>query len=162
MTFPSDRLAGQLSAAAQAVLDSPNRHKDLLLILSTGSEADDLDALLGPPPLAPSMVGDAQIASVEERRGAVGYVDARNRVSHQIQRNLDAFQIHMTFRLRAYLEAMALGLGLVAALTLAWMIGVRVDALGPPLWVVIGVLGGFLGTLLTDAARAIRGRGEAR
>jgi hypothetical protein len=160
--LPIDRLAGQLSAAAQAVLDSPDRHKDLVLILATGSEADDLELVLSPPPLAPSMVGDAQIASVEERRSAVGYIDARNRVTHQIQRNPDALQIHMTFRLRAYLEAMGLGLGLVGALVLAWSFGIHIDAVGPAVWVIIGLLGGFLGTLLTDAARAIRGRGEAR
>src|SRR5207248_7711583 len=49
-SLPIDQLAGQLSVAAQSVLDFPRNNPDLLLVLSAGAETADLIRFLAPPP----------------------------------------------------------------------------------------------------------------
>jgi hypothetical protein len=160
--LPIDRLAGQLSAAAQAVLDYPARHKDLFLTLASGANPSDLERLLAASPPAPALAGGAEAASPAQLQELVTFVDARNRVTHQIQRKLDAFQIHMTFQSRAYFQAMALGLGLLTGVLFAWIFNVDPRRLTLLQWVVIGVLGGFLASLLSDGIDALRNRLRAR
>jgi hypothetical protein len=156
--LPIDRLAGQLSAAAQAVLDYPARHESLFRILATGSNPDDVDTLLRPPPSAPL---PGQPMNADSQAEITRTLDARNRVSHQVQRNLDALQINMGFRWRLYMQLMSVAVGGVLA---AGMMSVaKAGPLDEPMFVGgVGLLGGFLASVgwdVVSAFQANRGRG---
>src|SRR4051794_7846135 len=49
-SLPIDQPAGQISVAAQSVLDYPRKNPDLALILSSGADVDDLITILSEPP----------------------------------------------------------------------------------------------------------------
>lgn len=155
--LPIDQLAGQISVAAQNVLDYPRHNPDLVLVLSTGAAAADVIEILSPPPppLPPGTPPSQQ---------HIAFIDARNRVAHQIQRNLDAIQIHMRRRLRRHLQSWSIVLGLAFALLLFWAF------VGCPLsdwrrvvrWVATGVLAGLFSALFSSALDALLGRTGAR
>jgi hypothetical protein len=159
--LPIDQLAGQLSVAAQSVLDFPRNNPDLVLILSSGAEVSDLIRILSPPPAARDrMPAERSSPSQEE----IDFLDARNRVAHQVQRNLDALQIHMSYWLQHYFQLWAIGFGLAFAFLLFWF------STGNPFlnwtlfrqWVVIGTLAGFFSTLFSNTLTALLGRRGAR
>ncbi len=164
--LPIEQLAGQFNAAAQAVLDFPARHQDLLKVLAAGAEAEDLQRVLSQRPQARTMAAARAAGapvSQEQEQGLVDFVDSRNRVAHQCQRNLDALQIAMVFRWKLILQIVSLIVGLACAVIVAWVL------IGPPDgadWLakvgVLGIIGGFLATVvrdLTAAIQNIKGRG---
>jgi hypothetical protein len=164
--LPIEQLGGQFNSASQLVLDFPASHSDLLRVLVAGADAADLQTLLSERPQARTMAAARTAGTPVDpqlEQAPVRFVDARNRVTHQVQRNLDALQIAMTFRWKLILQVMSLVVGSACAAATAWAIA------GPPNgteWVVkvavIGILGGFLSTVardLTAAIQNLRGRG---
>lgn len=157
--LPIEQLGGQLNSAAQVVLDFPARHTDLLRVLAAGADPVDLQTLLAERPQARTMAARAAGVPVDpqQEQALVGFVDARNRVTHQVQRNLDALQIAMTFRWKLILQLLSLVVAVGCTAAVTWAL------IGPPDggdWVakvvVIGVLGGFLSTVARDLAVAIQ------
>src|SRR5207244_1850758 len=91
--LPVEQLAGQFNTAAQVVLDFPSRHTDLLRVLAAGAEEADLVQLLTEQPRARTLAAARAAGGPvdpQQEQGLVAFVDARNRVAHQCQRNLDA------------------------------------------------------------------------
>lgn len=168
-SLPIEQLAGQANAAAQAVLDFPARHKDLLMVMAAGADSADVEILLStPPPPPPPLRAEAasggpeaaQQRTQEEERGK--FADARNRVAHQVQRNLDALQIVMSVRWKFRLQLLSILVSVVCAFIVTvvlfpwpetprgWMeAGLKVG--------LIGILGGFLSTVVRDLVAAIQG-----
>jgi hypothetical protein len=99
-----EQLCGQMSAATTVVLDFPARHRDLLTCLAAEADPDDRAALLRAAELGRAALermrsdapGDYQIL-----------VDARSRVTHQVQRSVDALQIAAGFRWKLTLQIAA-------------------------------------------------------
>jgi hypothetical protein len=94
--LPVEQMCGQISAASQIVLEYPQWHEPLFRLLSSQARQEDVAALLSPPPA--------------EADSAVPPRDARNRVTHHIQRSIDALQIALTFRLEVLSELLSFGL----------------------------------------------------
>jgi hypothetical protein len=158
-SLPIEQLSGQLSVAAQSVLDFPRTNPDLILILSSGSEVADLITVLAPPPIAMPRSAE-HLPSPEE----VAFVDARNRVAHQVQRNLDALQIHMGYWLQFYLQMWTIIFGVVATFLLfSFSVGIptsRWELFRQ--WAVCGVLSGFFSALFSNTIGALLGRRGGR
>ncbi len=95
-----EKLAGQISLAANTVIESPKRYKDLLALMANGADPSDLEILdkTEGETLNADAPGDDDTARAENAKVRVHFADARSRVSHQIQRNIDSLQLSATQR----------------------------------------------------------------
>ena len=111
-SLPLEQLCGQINSAAQIVMDNPKGHEELLRCLAASANTDDLQLLLEPPKVvrqARAMLDETGQAKYDS------YVDARNRVSHQVQRAIDSLQISAGFRWKLYLHLASITLSAVIA-----------------------------------------------
>ena len=145
-----EQLAGQASTAAQFVVDYPAGHEDLLRILATGTSIFDLDILFRAA-REPYAIGSDEMQKL---------VDSRTRISHLVQRNLDAFQISIASRWKLYLQIVAIVLSVVLMCFLVWVFPLNRGALEYIQAAVIGVLGGFMSSAVWDLFGLIRARPE--
>ena len=118
----TERLAGQLSAAAAIVVDFPARYRAALLCLASHAASEDLEAVLEGADL-----GRAHLDDLREKPGERDkydrFVDSKARVAHQVQRCIDAFQICTEFRWKFYLQIVSFSVSYVLT-----MIGLGINA----------------------------------
>lgn len=101
-----EKLAGQLSAAAAIVIDFPGAHRDTLLCLAADADYDDVKNVLRASDLGRAHL--EQMRSQPTSRSEYDkLVDSKARVMHQIQRNIDGFQIATGFRWKWWLQVAA-------------------------------------------------------
>src|SRR5262249_37403369 len=121
------------------------QHAPLLRVIGAGSD-EDVELLL---------------AATAEAKREPPFVDARNRVAHQIQRNLDALQIAMAFDWKIWLQVWSIGVSVGTAIVVAAILFEPADwaAWRPWSWrlLLVGVLGGFLSTVVRDLVTAVQG-----
>lgn len=150
--LPVEQLNGQLNAAAQAMLDRPARHEDLLRIFAHRADPKDVAVVLKGRPAAKAALAK--------------YVESRNSVAQQIQRSLDAIQIAMGHRWQWLLQGasvvvsaaiIALALTLYGGGAAFW----RSEHVGYAL--IIAILGGFVAPVARDLVAAVQNlRARAR
>jgi hypothetical protein len=151
--LPIEQVTGQMNAAAQMVLDFPWRHEHLFRCLAAQADVDDIRRLLDAHP--PDR-GPRRELSAEDKSALI---DARNRVTHQVQRSLDGLMISAGFRWKLCLQIASI---VVSALTV-W-VGLLLFVREPievfvrhlPVYVVISVLGGFLAPVARDLVAALQ------
>jgi hypothetical protein len=159
--LPIEQLCGQFNAAIQVTLDSPSRHRDLLTTTASLADPKDLQLLFEPPDEAKRPVSLSDPNQSDRRQQ---FIDARTRVTHQVQRAIDSIQISAGFRWKLYLQYASFGLSAVIA-----GLGVALFIHQPPasdkttafvrtvLTVgVTGVLGGFLAPVARDLVAALQ------
>jgi hypothetical protein len=141
--LPVEQMCGQISAASQIVLEYPQRHGPLFRLLAAQADQEDVSALLAPPP------GETDAA-------VSGYRDARNRVTHHIQRSIDALQIALSFRWKFYLQLLSFGTSfLIAALGIAMTS--NEDAVSKIVTAAfVGVVAGFVAPIARDLVAALQ------
>lgn len=142
------QLCGQMNSAAQIALAYPDRHPELLRFLAP--EADDEDVKLVAK--APSSAAQRDVApSAQQQAEMNALLDARNRVTHHLQRSIDALQISMSFRWKLYLQLTVYTICLVASLLsiLAIKGTTRYSAVEI---VLVAVIAGFLSPVISDLA----------
>jgi hypothetical protein len=180
-SLPTEQLAGQLSAAAQVVLDNPTAYEDLLWVLSKGCDPHDVEklirmprhvllgeeessqpqpisTLLGKGPGVGAGVSPADERS-ERRRKVSDAIDLRTRIAHQIERNLDGVQIAISKRWRLWLQLAALVASFaIILLTLAASSTTGMSKLQLALLTLIGgLLSGFMATVARDVVAVVQG-----
>jgi len=143
--LPVEQFTGQINAAVQAVLDQPDQYQHLVRLLAQRANPKDLKTLF-----------------VKRRPNAGAalehYMEARNRVSRQIQRTLDAVQIAMSNswkRLLHWLSVVISAAIIGAALTIYG---------GPDIWrgptygyaLATALLGAFIAPVARDLVSAIQ------
>lgn len=151
--LPIEQVAGQMNAAAQVVLDYPWDHEHLLRCLGAQANVDDLRKLLDTRPPA---TGPRPQPSPEERSALI---DARNRVTHQIQRALDGLQISAGFRWKLYLQIASIALSaLFVWIGLMLFVKEPIDVFVRhlPLYVLTAIFGGFLAPVARDLLAALQ------
>jgi hypothetical protein len=96
--LPSDRLVAQANAAAQSALDYPGvaHYYPLLAVLSQGAALKDLQPLVAH--------GSLRLAAADKQLSAED-IDARTRVAHRLQRNLDGMQISLGDKWQFFLQS---------------------------------------------------------
>lgn len=147
--LPIEQLCGQMNAAAQAVLDHPMDYPSLLLHLGCLSSTEDIRLLLSPPPSSRPTNTQGEIDPAAQQ-AIQNFVDARNRVTHQIQRAIDALQVSSGTRWKLWIQIFSI----VLSGLFAWL---AVPLFGPVHgWqefitvIVVALLGGFLAPIARD------------
>jgi len=141
-----EQMVAQMNAAVQITLDYPKQYYDLLAVMSEGADLDDVA----------TVISDSPTGSRAKKAPPSGdYLEARARVSHRVQRNLDAIQISLGNRWQFFMQLLALTLSTllleVAILSVAGAtFGTILIAL------VIGVVGGYLAPVTRDLVAALQ------
>ncbi len=148
--LPIEQLCGQINAAAQVVLDRPADHPDLMLCLASVADPVDIARVMFPPAEAKAA---RPVDDDEGRRRHDSFVDARTRVTHQVQRAIDALQITAGYRWKFGLQVISIGLSGVIAAIGVWRFA---PGAGLSSVLVIGVLGGFLAPVARDLVAALQ------
>jgi hypothetical protein len=103
--LPIEQLSGQIAAAAQVVMDYPARHSELLHCLASQVPKESVDRLLGvKDSLRVAFENLKRTDSTQARQELETLADAKARVMHQIQRNIDALQIAATYRWKFWFQ----------------------------------------------------------
>src|SRR5262249_25710559 len=89
------QLCGQMNSAAQMALAYPDRHPALLRFLAPEADETDIHTIVQHAQLTPEQKKSTNVDPI---------LDARNRVTHHLQRSIDALQIAMTFRWKFWLQ----------------------------------------------------------
>ncbi len=141
--LPAEQLVAQMNAAAQAALDYPPSYLPLLAVLSEGAAIEDVARVT-----AASGTKGAKAPAPED-------LDARNRVGHRIQRNLDGVQIALgddwTFWMQSVAILLTAGVIEIAVL--------RAPGASFTTFLValpIGILGGYLAPVARDLVAALQ------
>ena len=149
-----EQLCGQITAAATVVLDFPAMHRDLLTCLAAEADPDDRTALLQAAELGRAALDRVRTDAPDEYQRLV---DARSRVTHQVQRSIDALQIAAGFRWRLTLQSAAFAISYL--LTVAGMSLYRspqTSALASALVSVpLGLVAGFLAPIAHDVVAIV-------
>ena len=158
--LPVEQLTGLMNSATQVILDYPTLHADLLWVLAHGAAKADIEKLLKLPAGAGRKRDELSAA---ERQELTDFVDARNRVTHQIQRTLDAVQIAMGSKWKFLLGLASIVLsGAFMAVAFALFVpGSLLTTRRVTFYVIAAVIGGFLAPVARDlvaALQALRGR----
>jgi hypothetical protein len=145
------QLCGQMNSAAQMALAYPDRHPALLRFLAP--EADEKDVDLVAKSTDPAARRGAT-ASPQQQTEVDALLDARNRVTHHLQRSIDALQISMSFRWKFILQVIIYLICLIAsAVTILAM-----KDPGPYNFaeiLIVAVVAGFLSPVISDLAAVI-------
>jgi hypothetical protein len=148
-------LCGQMNAAAQVAIDYAQEHRDLLKTLACRAKLEDIQLLLYPPPAAKQP--RSSLADPQSQAEFNAYVDARNRVTHQIQRAIDGLQVSAGFRWKLYLQIASIVVSGIIAGFGVWHFGNFQDPLKQivtTIWV--GILGGFLAPVARDLVASLQ------
>jgi hypothetical protein len=141
--LPIEQVVAQMNAAAQIVLEYPRIYFPLLAVLSQGAAMEDV-----------SRVVQADDAAGGE--GKLAPLDARNRVGHRIQRNLDGIQIALGSRWKLWMQLVAISLTILfveAAIVTNVKEYTFVTVL---VGVILGVVGGYLAPVTRDLVAALQ------
>lgn len=164
-SLPIEQLCGQINAATQVLLDYPSLHWNLLRCLASEAQPADL-ALINPPDPAAHAARKmllrkpAVTLTDAEHNQVDDYVAARNRVSHQIQRAVDALQISVSFRWKFWMQLSSILLSAALGVT-TLLIGnayfdMRLTAAREcALIILTAILSGFLAPVARDLVAAL-------
>jgi len=150
--LPIEQVTGQMNAAGRIVLDFPWEHDHLFRCLAAQANADDVRKLIESRPPAQ---GPRPQLSAEEKSALI---DARNRVTNQVQRSLDGLQISAGFRWKLYLQVASIvlsGLIVWAGLMLFVREPIEVFVRHLPLYIATAIVGGFLAPVARDLVAAL-------
>lgn len=137
------QLCGQMNSAAQIALAYPNRHPDLLRFLAPEANDGDIESIV--------QSGTAP----KEGTDVNALLDARNRVTHHLQRSIDALQISMGFRWKFYVQIVIylICFGLAFFCLFAVKRGEYTVAEA----IAVAVCAGFLSPVISDFAATVNG-----
>lgn len=133
------QLCGQMNSAAQIAMAYPNLHPTLLRFLAPEADEGDLEKIVA---------GEKKGSDVDDE-----LLDARNRVTHHLQRSIDALQIAMGFRWKFYLQSISY----VVCFVLAFFCLSAVKSGGYTFaeTVAVAICAGFLSPVISDFAGAV-------
>lgn len=136
---PED-LALQIMAASQIVLDEADEYRALLRTLSHGASAGDIKLVLQGQPSAPP---------------TQPYFDARNRVTHRIQRNVDGLRMSVADDWKWWMQLVSIS---VSTMVVLIAVAVQPATTWGALFVAlpIGIVGGYLAPVTRDLLAALQ------
>ncbi len=138
-----EQVVAQMNAAAQIALEYPHVYFPLLAVLSQGADMEDVVRV----------VARAEAGTREPEPAAL---DARNRVGHRIQRNLDGIQIALGSRWKLWMQSVSITLT-VAFVELAIVTNVTDYNFATLLvGVVLGIVGGYIAPVTRDVVAALQ------
>lgn len=165
-SLDTPQLTGQIAAAAQVVMDHPTEYPDLYRCLAAQASGADVDRLLQTPPQPASATAGEDEKSARQRE-LTPWIDAKNRVGHQIQRALDGLQIAIDYRWKYLNQVIAFVLNAVfVAVALSYILtpaSARDRVTSVLAWLFLTILSGFLAPVAKDLVSALQQlKGRAR
>lgn len=144
-----EQLCGQMSAAFQMVLDYPRQYRDLLLVAGSVANPDDINEILNTDRSTIAR-GEGPVSPEQIR-----WSDARNRVTHQLQRAVDGFQIATGYRWKFWMQISSF---VVSAALAAIAVQTKGNGIIAHVGVIAftAVLAGFLAPVARDLAVTIQ------
>jgi hypothetical protein len=142
-----EQLCGQMNVAAQIVIEYPKLHEALLRCLAKDADPADIDAVLHPPDYISL---ERNTLTREQQENVTKVFDARNRLTHQIQRNIDALQISMGFRWKLWLQ--------IASFVISFVLAFIAVAGARSVWlaILLGGIAGFVAPVARDLVAALQ------
>lgn len=142
----TEQLCGQMNAAAQIALAYAPRHENLLNYLAPEADIGDLQKVVAPPDY---ISADRETLSPEQAENVGTFLDARNRVTHHVQRAIDALQISMSFRWKLILQSAVyvICFGIAAWGVFSFNRGGQNNLFDA---IVLGVIAGFISPIIRD------------
>jgi hypothetical protein len=138
------QLCGQINSAAQMAVAYPDRHPALIRFLAP--EADEADIR--------TIVEHAGMSQEEKQTENIDPVlDARNRVTHHLQRSIDALQIAMSFRWKFCLQIVIYAVCLILAFVC--LFAVKRGPYTVAEVIAAAVVAGFLSPVISDFAATV-------
>lgn len=138
------QLCGQMNAAAQIALSYPDRHPFLIRLLAPEADEKDIKSIVDSAGVDASQAAGTDVNEV---------LDARNRVTHHLQRTIDALQISMGFRWKFYVQIAIYVICFVLAFLCVFTANrSRFTVLE---WIAVGVVAGFVSPVISDLATAV-------
>jgi len=134
--LPVENLAGLCNSALGAAMDAPYNHKEILLSFSYPVEPKDLETIFN------------------NETDSDDYKEARGRIIHMIQRNIDAFQIRTSNRWEGWNKMAVILLSGIICLLVTISSGHFTSAL------ILAAIGGVLAPVAKDLVSAIRQMGN--
>jgi hypothetical protein len=138
------QLCGQMNSAAQIAVAYPDRHPALICFLAPEANDDDIDVIVK------SAGADAEQNTPENVNKVL---DARNRVTHHLQRSIDALQIAMSFQWKFYVQAVVYVICFAAAFVS--LFAVKRGGYTVAEAIAVAVVAGFASPIISDIAVAI-------
>jgi hypothetical protein len=149
--LPAEQLVAQISAATQIVLEYPIRHVALLKVFSQGADIADIDLFLRLSPDTAKPTSKEKGDAPDQR-----YLDARNRIAHRIQRNLDAIHIALAGDWKLLMQLLAFGFSFGLALFTVYAIAKQSGSHYPlVITAFVGVTSGYAASVFSDFIAAI-------
>ncbi len=144
-----EQLCGQMSAAFQMVLDYPQQYRDLLLIAGSFASPADMSEIRNADRSVVAR-GDGPATPAQIR-----WADSRNRMTHQLQRAVDGFQIATGYR---WTYLMKLASFAVSAVLAMLAVQTKGGGIASHIGVILftAVLAGFLAPIARDLAATIQ------
>jgi hypothetical protein len=146
-----EQLCGQVNAGLQLVIDYPTAHRALLLVAGSQANTEDLTVLLE----ADRTQFDPRNDDPEQVRARQEFADARNQVSHQLQRAVDGFQIAASYRWKWILQLLSFAVSAILAAA-ALSLGSPAAQYRTATVVFTAILAGFLAPVARDLTAAIQ------
>jgi len=176
LSLPPSQLVAQINAAAQGALDNVPANFALLAVLGQPTQAQipfllqrtsaspsqithfgDLMTLATPPEPPTADIPSATRQFDEETKR---YVEARTRVVHRIQRNLDGMQITLGNSSALANQIIAILIGIALTYTIIIYTRISPDRSYALTVLLLGVLTGYVAPILGDVVTAIRRFGQ--
>jgi len=152
-----EKLCGQWNAAIQIVLDSPKQYPDFFSCVAARAQHADYESVNNrafPPTLPPILEARLPEADQQNRHDTrQRFLEARTRVSHQIQRAVDAFQIATAFRWKWLFQIASF---LVSFALAATAMELATKNLHPAQTVIWAAVAGFLAPIARDLLAAVQ------
>jgi len=138
------QLCGQINSAAQMALAYPDRHPALIRFLAP--EADETDIQ--------TIVQHAGLTQEQKQTENIDpLLDARNRVTHHLQRSIDALQIAMSFRWKFCLQIVIYAVCFILAFVC--LFAVKRGPYTAAEAIAVAVVAGFLSPVISDFAATV-------
>ena len=109
-----EQLCGQISAAAQIVLEYPGDHAQLLQCLAAEGPKGAIEHLTKQRGSLRENFESLKAAGATAEMQSLG--DAKTRMLHQVQRSIDGFQISATYRWKLYWQLASFILSMIIAI----------------------------------------------
>lgn len=165
-SLPIEQLCGQINASTQVLLDYPKLHWSLLKALAGKAHGEDLDAIRTTdqdklkefsrttPDEQKQLRSPAEYAA--NRKQLADYVEVRNRISHQIQRSVDALQISVSLRWKFWLQFASILISAFLGFIALVIVGHPLDTLSAATFILLsGIFSGLIASSARDLLAAL-------
>jgi hypothetical protein len=147
------QLCGQMNSAAQIALAYPDRHPHLLRFLAPEADEGDVKTVVTVTPKFSARRGSEPSPQEEPEMNEL--LDARNRVTHHLQRSIDALQISMSFRWKLILQCAVYAICLIASL-FTILVTKGPTPYSPVEIILVAVVAGFLSPVISDLVGVVQ------